>query len=62
MYGIACFLDQLIELRTVMEKIRPIDNKLKYQVDKLVRNATSGSIEADPLRHKANPDNLVGVS
>lgn len=49
-----------MEIRTVMEKIRPIDSKLKYQIDKLVRTATSGIVEADPLRHRANPDNLVG--
>ncbi|CAL8070281.1 unnamed protein product [Orchesella dallaii] len=53
------YVDQLIELRTVLEKIRPIDNKLKYQIDKLIRSATSGTVEADPLRHRANPDNLA---
>ena len=25
-----------------MEKIRPIDHKLRYQVDKLIRTATTG--------------------
>ncbi|ODM99613.1 Neuroguidin [Orchesella cincta] len=54
------YINQLIELRTVLEKIRPIDNKLKYQIDKLIRSATSGTVEADPLRHRANPDNLAG--
>lgn len=55
------FTDQLVELRTVLEKIRPIDQKLKYQVDKLVRNASDGKVEADPLRHRANLDNLDEV-
>jgi len=55
------YINQLIELRTVLEKIRPIDNKLKYQIDKLIRSANSGTVEADPLRHRANPDNLAGA-
>ncbi|KAM7303052.1 neuroguidin [Ixodes scapularis] len=47
---------RLIEARTVLERVRPIDQKLKYQVDKLVRTATVGAINADdPLRFKANP-------
>jgi U3 small nucleolar ribonucleoprotein protein LCP5 len=57
----SAYVDQLIEVRTVLEKIRPIDNKLKYQVDKLIRNASTGAVEADPLRHRANPENLVGA-
>lgn len=27
-----------------MEKIRPIDQKLKYQVDKLIKIATTGAV------------------
>jgi len=52
------FIDQLVETRTVLEKIRPTDIKLKYKVDKLVRTAVEGKIESDPLRFRANPDNL----
>jgi len=52
------FKDQLVELRTVMEKLRPIDQKLKYQIEKLLRNATEGRAESDPLQHKANLDDL----
>lgn len=53
-------IDRLVEIRTVLEKIRPIDQKLKYQVDKCIKRASnkSGGI-GDPLRFKANPDNLV---
>ena len=50
--------DQLVEARTVLEKIRPIDQKLKYQVEKLVKTGMEGKVESDPLRFKANPDNL----
>lgn len=54
-------IDRMVELRTVMEKIRPIDQKLKYQVDKLIKIATSGIVgqENDPLRFKPRPENLI---
>ncbi|XP_030066204.1 neuroguidin isoform X1 [Microcaecilia unicolor] len=51
---------RLVETRTVLEKMRPIDQKLKYQIDKLVKAAVTGSLdESDPLRFKPNPDNLI---
>ncbi|KAM4051452.1 neuroguidin [Anomaloglossus baeobatrachus] len=51
---------RLVETRTVLEKMRPIDQKLKYQIDKLVRAAVTGSLaENDPLRFKPNPQNLM---
>ncbi|XP_029437497.1 neuroguidin [Rhinatrema bivittatum] len=51
---------RLVEIRTVLEKMRPIDQKLKYQIDKLVKAAVTGSLdESDPLRFKPNPDNLI---
>lgn len=28
----------------VLEKMRPLDHKLKYQIDKLVRTAVTGSL------------------
>lgn len=53
-------IDRLIEIRTVLEKIRPIDSKLKYQIDKLVKTAVVGvTSEDDPQMYHANPDNLV---
>jgi len=53
-------IERLVKLRTVLEKIRPIDQKMKYQVDKLIAIAESGHIgEDDPLMFKANPDNLL---
>lgn len=43
-----------------MEKIRPIDLKLRYQIDKLVKTAVTGTTNAsDPLNFKANPNNLM---
>ncbi|XP_046961649.1 neuroguidin [Vanessa cardui] len=52
-------IDRLVEIRTVLEKIRPIDSKLKYQIDKLVKTAVVGNTEDDPQSYHANPGNLV---
>ncbi|XP_030033427.2 neuroguidin [Manduca sexta] len=53
-------IDRLIEIRTVLEKIRPIDSKLKYQIDKLVKTAVVGATsEDDPQTYHANPANLM---
>ncbi|XP_072936762.1 neuroguidin [Epargyreus clarus] len=53
-------IDRLVEIRTVLEKIRPIDSKLKYQIDKLVKTAVVGATtQDDPQSYHANPDNLV---
>lgn len=52
-------IDRLIEIRTVLEKIRPINHKLKYQIDKLVKTAVSGTNSNDPTNYKANPDSLL---
>uniref|UniRef100_A0A336LWY1 CSON002686 protein n=1 Tax=Culicoides sonorensis TaxID=179676 RepID=A0A336LWY1_CULSO len=53
-------IDRLIELRTVLEKIRPIDYKLRYQIDKLVKTATTGVEDKnDPSNFKARPDQLT---
>ncbi|KAL7042781.1 hypothetical protein ACKWTF_001276 [Chironomus riparius] len=53
-------IDRLIEIRTILEKIRPIDHKLRYQIDKLVKTAITGTTNAnDPLKFKANPSNLM---
>lgn len=53
-------IERLVEIRTVLEKMRPIDQKLKYQIDKVIKTATTGGTdEADPLRFKANPNNFT---
>ncbi|KAK0090754.1 hypothetical protein PV325_006313 [Microctonus aethiopoides] len=54
-------IERLIEIRTVLEKIRPIDYKLKYQVDKLVKSTVMGATgEINLTSFKANPDAFVG--
>ncbi|XP_029313659.1 neuroguidin [Cottoperca gobio] len=53
-------LTRLLTIRTVLEKMRPLDHKLKYQIDKLVRTAVTGSLAAnDPLQLRPNPENLI---
>ncbi|XP_058081190.1 uncharacterized protein LOC131229297 [Magnolia sinica] len=66
----------LVEIRLFLEKIRPIDKKLQYQVQKLTR-AAGNSLEKvapdekesnatkdpeDPLRYRPNPDMLASKS
>ncbi|XP_062947220.1 neuroguidin isoform X2 [Cynocephalus volans] len=51
---------RLVEIRTVLEKLRPLDQKLKYQIDKLVKTAVTGSLSKnDPLRFKPHPSNMM---
>lgn len=53
-------VDRLIELKTVLEKIRPIDYKLRYQIDKLVKTATTGVEDKnDPTGFKPRPELLT---
>lgn len=52
-------IDRLIEIRTVLEKIRPIDYKLRYQIDKLVKTAITGVTNAkDPINFKVTSRSL----
>ncbi|XP_073687246.1 neuroguidin [Garra rufa] len=53
-------IHRLVTIRTVLEKMRPLDQKLKYQIDKLVQTAVTGRLaENDPLHFRPNPQNLV---
>jgi hypothetical protein len=38
-------IDEFIRIRTLLEKLKPIDAKLKNQVDKLIKMATLGQVE-----------------
>ena len=54
------FTDRLVEIRTLLERMRPVEHKLKYQIEKLLKIATTGKFETtDPLQFKANPNNLI---
>ncbi|KAI9105300.1 Sas10/Utp3/C1D family-domain-containing protein [Phlyctochytrium arcticum] len=63
-------ISELVELRIVLEKTKPLEQKLKYQIEKLVKAASmqedqsGGPIEADgvamdPLQFKPNPSGMV---
>jgi len=53
-------IDRLVEIRTVLEKIRPIDHRLKHQIDKLVKTAATGSaMGSDPSNFCAHPENMI---
>ncbi|XP_043714677.1 neuroguidin [Telopea speciosissima] len=66
-------VQSLVEIRLFLEKIRPIDKKLQYQTQKLMRGISSatekvGSVEKDtdtaqnaddPLKYRPNPDLLI---
>ncbi|KAG0665395.1 hypothetical protein C6P46_006842 [Rhodotorula mucilaginosa] len=59
----------LVKLRVVLEKVAPLELKLKYQVEKLVRKAdqfddqggaqNEEDVLNDPLAFRPNPSNLV---
>ncbi|KAG8932914.1 hypothetical protein FRC02_000341 [Tulasnella sp. 418] len=59
-------VDALVEGRAVLERIKTLESRMKYQIDKLVRVAkesptASGSkdLVTDPLAFKPNPQNLM---
>ena len=57
-------IERLVEIRTLLEKMRPMEQKLKYQIDKLVKLAKAGGTSssgggADPLSFKPNPENMA---
>ena len=51
-------LKQLLELRYVMEKMRPLDSKLKYQLDRLIKFSTLSADERQAMILKPNPSAL----
>jgi len=53
-------IQRLIEIRTVLEKIRPINKKLSYQIDKLIKMVLSSTDDhSNPLSFKPNLENLM---
>jgi len=53
-------VEHLVEIRTILERMRPVEHKLKYQIEKLLKLASEGKLgENDPLQFKANPNNLI---
>merc|ERR1719354_1310677 len=59
--GAPC-IDHLVEVRTVLTKIKPMEKKLKYQIDKLIKSSTPQTNADDKqhaLNYKPNLDNLI---
>ena len=54
-------IERIVENRTVLEKMRPIEKKLKYQIEKYVKIAESGGEinSEDPVQFKPNPAALA---
>jgi len=55
-------IEHLVEIRTILSKIRPIEKKLKYQIDKYVKMATPDikNTEQHALSFKPNIESLGG--
>ncbi|KAJ7771631.1 hypothetical protein B0H16DRAFT_1660643 [Mycena metata] len=58
-------VDALVEGRVVLEKVRALEGRMRYQIEKLVRAATAPENDAaggavdDPLAFRPNPANLA---
>ncbi|KAG3114251.1 hypothetical protein PI124_g12417 [Phytophthora idaei] len=51
---------ELVRYRTLLERIRPLDRKMKYQVDKMLKVALCGGKGLDEsLSYAPNPDQLA---
>ncbi|KAL0577374.1 hypothetical protein V5O48_004626 [Marasmius crinis-equi] len=63
--GMGDMVDQMLEGRLVLEKIKALEGRMKYQIEKLVKAAqgekdTEGKdIVNDPLAFRPNPQNLA---
>ena len=49
---------QQVHLRTIMEKLQPIDKKVRYQIDKLLEKTSAGTKTDDATRFGPNVDDL----
>ncbi|XP_033930169.1 neuroguidin-like isoform X2 [Melopsittacus undulatus] len=59
-WGGAPALPRLLETRVVLEKMRPIEHRIKYQVEKLLRAAMTGAPGAEhPLAFHPEPSNMA---
>lgn len=57
-------IEHLARTRTVIDRLKPLDQKLKYQIDKLLKVAAQGeaNIQSDPkLSHRANIKGFMPV-
>merc|ERR1712020_495642 len=48
-------IERICEDRTVLEKMKPTEKKLRYQIDKAIKVAESGKVSSDdPLNFRPN--------
>jgi len=45
-------IDRLVEMRTILDKIRNLDKKLRYQIDKLLSASSTTFATQDPLQYR----------
>ncbi|KAG6878682.1 hypothetical protein C0993_011497 [Termitomyces sp. T159_Od127] len=61
--GLGDLVDAMVEGRVVLEKIRLLEAKIRYQIDKLLRVAeeseNAADIVDDPLAYRPKPHNLL---
>ncbi|KAG1849146.1 hypothetical protein DFJ58DRAFT_704798 [Suillus subalutaceus] len=61
--GAGDLVDSMIEGRVVLEKIKVLESRMRYQIEKLVRVAeevpSGKDVVEDPLAFRPNPQNLV---
>ncbi|KAH8833903.1 hypothetical protein DL96DRAFT_1578798 [Flagelloscypha sp. PMI_526] len=65
--GAGDLIDSMIEGRLVLEKVKVLESRMKYQIDKLVKVAqepVSKHVDAadDPLAFRPNPENFADAS
>merc|ERR1712012_451178 len=52
------FVTRIVENRVVLEKLRPLEKKLQYQIDKILQMTDDVITADDPLNLKPDLDNL----
>ncbi|KAK7049411.1 hypothetical protein VNI00_006012 [Paramarasmius palmivorus] len=62
--GLGDMVDSMIEGRLILEKIKALEGRMKYQIEKLVKVAQEGQkaekdVVNDPLAFRPNPQNLA---
>ncbi|KAF9234023.1 hypothetical protein BU15DRAFT_79477 [Melanogaster broomeanus] len=59
--GLGDRVDSMIEGRVVLEKVKVLESRMRYQIEKLVRIADDASknVADDPLAFRPNPQSLV---
>ena len=51
-------IERMVRFRLLLEKMKPLEKKLKGQIDKLLQSESAQNL-SDPLLHKPNPDLLM---